>query len=360
MAFASNFLKDAYHVGSEVRGILEIPREIPGLICIFATNFLLNFGGSIFIAIVSQLLAGIGILALGLHTPGFSIMCIWLFINSMGMHLFLPQQEGITLELAKENHGKALGRAKTILIAGVVLATGVFFLFYKLGLFRFSSTIKWSLIVSAILNFIAVIMFFFLKIKKKKQEKQKIHFEKRFTKYYLLAGLAGASKTITSVLGPWLLIQTFSKTSEYIAILIFIGASLGMLVTHLFGVYVNNHRAKSSLILDTLVSVIIFGSYFIIAFFVKYNIAIYIASGIFIIDMSLMQTGIAKANYLREIAKEEQLTQTLSMGTSLEHVISIGTSVAGGFLWAIYGAPYAFLLCLVFAVMAFGLVFTRL
>lgn len=359
MAFASNFFKDAYNVGSEVRGILEIPREIPGLICIFATNFLLNFGGSIFIAIVSQILAGIGIFALGLSTPTFTIMCIWLFINSMGMHLFLPQQEGITLELANENHGRALGRAKTIFIAGIVLSTGLFYIFYKLGWFRFDSTIKWSLIASAVLNIVAVIMLFFLKVERK-QEKQRLSFDKKFTNYYVLAGLAGAGKTITSVFGPWLLIQTFQKTSEYIAILIFIGAILGMLITHLFGIYVNNHRAKNSLVLDTLGSVLIFASYFIISFFVKFDIALILASGIFIIDISLMQTGIAKANYLRELAEKEQLSQTLATGTSLEHVISIATSVAGGYIWAWFGSPYAFLVCLIPAILAFSIVLTKI
>lgn len=105
----SNFFKDAYNVTAYQRGFLEFPRELPGLISVFVIAGL-SFLSDIRISMLAQLLSVVGILALGLYTPTFNVMIIFIFINSLGMHLFFPLQDSIGLELAeKDNMGKRLG-----------------------------------------------------------------------------------------------------------------------------------------------------------------------------------------------------------------------------------------------------------
>ena len=77
----SNYFKDVYNVDTVRRGIIEIPRELPGLLCILIISSL-SFLGDIRLALVSQLLSMIGLILLGFITPTFSIMLIFIFINS--------------------------------------------------------------------------------------------------------------------------------------------------------------------------------------------------------------------------------------------------------------------------------------
>ena len=69
----SNFFNDAYHVTAFQRGFLELPRELPGLLCFLIIAFTSSVG-DVRLAIVAQALCIIGSLVLGLFTPSFAIM----------------------------------------------------------------------------------------------------------------------------------------------------------------------------------------------------------------------------------------------------------------------------------------------
>ncbi|MFA9424349.1 MAG: MFS transporter, partial [Sedimentibacter sp.] len=85
----SNYFKEVYHVTAVQRGFIEFPRELPGLLCMVVIG-LLGFLGDLKVAFIAQILSFIGLVILGFFTPSFSVMLLFLFINSMGMHLFMP------------------------------------------------------------------------------------------------------------------------------------------------------------------------------------------------------------------------------------------------------------------------------
>ena len=74
----------------------------------------------------------------------------------------------------------------------------------------------------------------------------------------------------------------------------------------------------------------------------------------YIIDQMLMAVSMARATYLQKIAvKPEDVTQTLTMGVSIDHIFSIGIAVSGGFIWLKLGYQYVFLLGAIIAVINF-------
>jgi uncharacterized membrane protein AbrB (regulator of aidB expression) len=82
--------------------------------------------------------------------------------------------------------------------------------------------------------------------------------------------------------------------------------------------------------------------------------AMFIAFACYILDQLLMSVGMARATYLQKIAvKPEDVTQTLTMGVSIDHIFSIGIAVSGGFIWLILGYQYVFLLGAIIAVINF-------
>ena len=122
----SNYFKDVYHVDAMTRGLIEFPRELPGLLCLVVISAG-AFLGDIRMAIIAQVTMIVGITVLGVFTPTFGVMLFFLFINSLGMHTYLPLNDGIGLSLVKDGRvGSRMGqfnsiRTATTMVAGLMV-----------------------------------------------------------------------------------------------------------------------------------------------------------------------------------------------------------------------------------------------
>ena len=71
----------------------------------------------------------------------FEITMIWLFLFSMGQHMFMPLNSSIAMELAKDNEmGKRLGQANGIRNFAMVIGTVAVFCGFKYLKFSFELT----------------------------------------------------------------------------------------------------------------------------------------------------------------------------------------------------------------------------
>jgi ABC-type phosphate transport system permease subunit len=71
---------------------------------------------------------------------------------------------------------------------------------------------------------------------------------------------------------------------------------------------------------------------------------------LFVLDRLSMQIGMVNAIYLRSIAwNNDEVTSTLSMGISLDHMVSILAAIAGGFVWTRLGSQWVFFLAAAFS-----------
>ena len=78
--------------------------------------------------------------------------------------------------------------------------------------------------------------------------------------------------------------------------------------------------------------------------------SIWIVYLLFVLDRLSMQIGMVKSIYLRSIAFNEQdVVSTLSMGISLDHMVSIIAAIAGGFVWSVWGSQWVFFLAAFFS-----------
>ena len=66
----SNYFKEVYNVTASQRAFIEFPRELPGLLCALVIGGL-SFLGDVKTVVVTQILASISLMALGLLTPPF-------------------------------------------------------------------------------------------------------------------------------------------------------------------------------------------------------------------------------------------------------------------------------------------------
>lgn len=81
----SNYFKGVYQVDSVQRGLLEIPRELPGVVGVFVITALSGCG-NLTLAMISFCLYAVGMFVLGLLSPGYLLMQLFVFTYSLGDH----------------------------------------------------------------------------------------------------------------------------------------------------------------------------------------------------------------------------------------------------------------------------------
>lgn len=351
----SNYFKDAYQITAYQRGLIEFPRELPGVLVIVIIASLSSFS-DIRIAMVAQLLSIIGIGTLGFFTPSFEIMLIFIFINSLGMHMFMPIQDSIGMSLIKdENIGKKLGQYKGLATIFTVLGSMMVFVGFRVGLFSFTSKMKWIFIISACILGVVLILFFVLEklvdqpIKTNK--KVSFVFRKEYKYYYVLVVMWGVQKQIMIVYGPWVLIDLLSKRADTLAILSIIGSFIGVFFIPAVGRWIDKFGIKKLLYADALSFIIVYLVYGLLSAgfstgkLATIGVPVFLAYIVFIFDKMSTQMGMIRTIYLRSIAvKTSDITPTLSLGLSLDHIVSIMCAYLGGIVWSLWGPQYIFFL----------------
>jgi predicted MFS family arabinose efflux permease len=317
--------------------------------------------GDIRVAFIAQILAVIGITILGIFTPPFAVMLIFLFITSMGMHLFMPLQDAIGMSLAEPDRiGRRMGQYSSVRsIFGLAAALLVFFGF-RTGFFSFNTRIKWIFLVSALFFTCAAVMAQIMakriRPKKTAPKKLKLVLRKQYRYYYTLTILHGVQKQIAYVYGTWVIVDILLKQADTMALLSIVIGLISIFFMRLVGNLMDKLGIKKMMYVEAFAFIIIYCLYGLIVWGISSNVlpghglVVWIVYLLFTLDRLSMQMGMIRSIYLRSIAwDEEEVTSTLSMGVSLDHVVSITAAIAGGFVWAQWGSHWVFFIAAAFS-----------
>ena len=351
----SNFFKDAYAVTPCQRGLIEFPRELPGVITALVIAILAGFS-DVKIAIVAQALGLVGIAVLGFATPTFQVMLLFIFVNSLGQHLFMPLQDSIGMNLVgRANLGKRMGQFKGVMTAFQMMAAIVVFFGFRFGFFSFVTRIKWVFVLAAILfaGVLALLVALELRTRRNAVTHERVRFvvRKEYRLYYALVIMFGVQKQIMLVYGPWVLIELLGKKADTLAILGIIGSACGVLFIPALGRWLDRFGIKAMLYADALSFIGVYLLYGLVSggyasgAIPTVGWTVFLAYGIFIVDRMSTQMGIIRTVYLRTIAVDPRdVTPTLSLGMSMDHVVSIACAFSGGIVWSLWGPQYIFYL----------------
>ncbi len=359
---SSNYFKEVYNATALQRGFIEFPREMPGILCIFAIAAL-SFLGDVRTAIIAQFLSAFGILVLGFYTPSFNVMLVFLFIHSLGMHIYLPLNDVIGISLVKDKStlGKRMGQYSSLYTAFAMVSSGIIFFGFRYGVFSFQTPVKTVFVLAGVIwVIVAIVLFNISKVVNypiKAGEKFKLIIRKEYRLYYVLSILRGAQKQIMLVYAPWLLIEILGKKADTIALISIVGSFIGIFFMPMLGKWIDRFGVKKMLYLDALSFIFVYLAYglmssgFTSGLFTKVGLPVLITMSLIILDKMSMQMGIIKTLYLRSIVVDEKdITKTLSLGISLDHVVSIFAGMLGGVIWVSIGAQYIFYIAAVLSV----------
>jgi predicted MFS family arabinose efflux permease len=343
----NNYLNETFFISDFQRGFLELPRELPGFLVVFVAA-LLFFLCSRRLAALANLLCALGILLIGIYSPSFSIMLIWLFIFSIGQHLFIPLNQSIGMELARDGKtGRRLGQLSGVANLSSIIGSFAILIGFKF----FNLNFKISYIIAS-LGFLAVALLIFLMQKNKPlPAKTKFKLKKEYSLFYWLNILYGTRKQIFLTFAPWVLVTVFKQQTYVVAFLLMAGGIIGIFFKPLLGKAIDRFGERFILTAEAVILVFVCLGYGFSNNVFPETTAMYIAFFCYVVDQLLMSVSMARATYLQKIAvTPEDVNQTLTMGVTIDHAFSITVALLGGFIWISWGYQYVFLLGVIIAV----------
>jgi predicted MFS family arabinose efflux permease len=332
----NNFLDERFTLTGFERSFLEFPRELPGLLVALVTA-LLWFLCSRRLGGLSMVLGIVGALLIGFASPSYGIMVIWLFIYSLGSHLFMPVASTIGMELAREGRtGQRLGQLNAIRNMAAIFGSFLIFVGFRYLGFTFQHTFA-----------IAVVGFVLFSMKRQTPQKStqylKLHREYRL--FYILAVLYGSRKQLFITFAPWVLVTVFDQPTQILATLFTIGGVIGIIFQPLLGWMIDRLGERFVLAAEAVVLVFVCFGYGFSRSLFPAGPAFFIACVCFLLDQMLMSVGMARSTYVKKIAVDPAHIQpALTVSVSIDHIFSISTALLGGLIWSLFGYQYVFLM----------------
>ncbi len=336
------------------RSLLEIPRELPGLLTVILFG-VLNTLGDVRIAALANILGGVGLLLFGLAPNKFSLILIFLVIYSTGQHLYIPLSNSLAMGFASgENFGKRIGEVQAVGSFSIILATGVLYFLYRV--FDVSYELVFAFAAFAMIT--AGVLFLSMGTRKTRiiGEKRFV-FRKEYKMYYVIATINGARKQITLTFAPWLIIDVFHQPVTTITALFFIVCVINIFFKPWFGGLIDRKGERYALMLEAVVMFVACIGFSFAKSIFPAAIALGVVGFCYVIDKLMESAAMARATYVRKLSKESaEVARTLSMGQSMDHVVSMFIPALAGLAWYSGGAGgymYVFIGGLVISVVNF-------
>lgn len=355
----SNYLNDTFHIGAAARGMIEFPRELPGLLTALSAGFLC-FLPEARMGAVAFMLAGLGMVGVAILGHTWAMMLTFVIVWSVGTHLSMPVTSSLTMSLASEqSRGRRLGQVGAVGRLGTVAGCTVVWLLGRAGGVRYSAIF----FTGACTFFVAAALLSGLRVGIR-HPRPRLVVSRRYWLYYVLELLMGARKQVFLTFGPWVLVKIFGQPPATFAKLWIVTAVIGLFFAPTLGRLIDRFGERTILVADALVLFLVCIAYGFAEGLLGHNSrTLYILYAAYVIDQLSFDTGMARATFIsKTVATAEHLAPTLSLGVSINHAVSMSVPTAGGLLWERSGYPWVFLCAGVLSViyMAFAaLVQTR-
>lgn len=331
----NNYLEDMHHIAAAQRGLLEIPRELPGVLSLFAVGVLF-FLTEMRVAAVAMGLFGVGIAALAFTslTPDFAAIIVWIMVASLGQHILLVVSDSIVIHTAlPENRGLRLGQMRAL-----GTAAGLFAALFVWLKWKFNTSYSVDFLCGGALCLAAGLMFLrarSIDYRATGGWRDYVVLNRKYWKYYMLETLFGARKQVFITFAFWLMVSTLKMTPGYMGKILLIAGIGGLAFQPFIGKMIQRFGEARVLVVD---SSILCGVCLLYAFSLdlfSLSVAVLVITICFIADNLLFADGAARAHYIGRICeRKEDITPSLYTGMAINHLVSIVCALLGGLLWS--------------------------
>ena len=355
----NNYLYEILAIDRVGRGIVEFPRELPGLLLFLLIGMMHHFTEKRMLRSAFIVSAG-GLLLLVFwgtnRIPSILFIVLW----STGEHLLMPVRQSISLHAARPGReGIAMGTTTSVVNVGQVIgqyAIPLIFLLVRAtglagpetqgpispGAGQFEPY-RAAFLVAAVLMGVGVLISYRMEGASLPVRRPRLFVRKRYWKYYVLEAFFGARKQVFLTFAPYVLIIQYGARTELIATLYGIWSLATIFIGPLFGKLLDRVGYRVIIIVDAIVLSLLCLIYGFAHHVLPGNIAFVVVCVVFVLDAILFVVGLARAMYVRSLSETgEEVTATLSVGISVNHLISIVIAIVGGVLWERLGMETLF------------------
>ncbi|MGC8782791.1 MAG: MFS transporter [Armatimonadota bacterium] len=318
-----NFIREVLHVSPSQLGVLESLRETPGLLTAPIAGTLVAFTEPR-LAGLALLVCALGIGVMGMAGDYWTLVAFNVFW-SVGFHLWSSVSPSITLALAGGREGgRHLGRMSAIGSVAVLVALG------SARLFKAYLSYKALFFIAGAMIAAAALLAFLISPHAASGQRQPIILRREYSLYYVLSFLEGCRRQIFSTFASYVLILVYQTPVQTMLSLAFLNAALGTVAAPTVGRLVDRYGERRMLTLYYILIACIFAGY---ATFrdVRWLYAL------FVTDSVLFAFSMGITVFLNRIVRQGDLTPSLAMGTTMNHVAAVVMPVLGGVLWKMLG-----------------------
>jgi len=354
----TNYFKEAYQADSFLRGMIEIPRESPGILAMFLISAF-AFLGNVRLAVLSHAMITVGLVVMGFLSPSLGVMMVFLFINSFGTHMLITLNDGIAISLAEKGKtGQMLGKVKGVSTFCSLLAAVAVFFGFRLGWFSYTTPVILPFAIATVISVGAVLAMIWMRRYHPDGgagRKTRLLLRKEYIPYYFITFAYGCQKRIRLVFGPWVIAELLMQGADTLALLAiathFIGTAFGpwlgkkldqwgigkMLMVE--GIYI----AGSAVVMGVGAQMLAdgrTGGLLTAAVFVGYVLCNLVG-----------HFNMVHSYLMRYLARDpEEVTESLSAGLAVDHVVAIVISPIFGWIWLNWGPGAVFAIVALFSV----------
>lgn len=333
--FANRLFEDLHFTVLE-RSALEAPRELPGLLTVVLIG-LLGGMGDVRMAALANIVGGIGLMAFGQVPANFSLVLLTLLLYSTGQHLYFPLSSSIAMGFAKgDQMGERLGQIQGLGSASIIASSGILYLLYKFLDVSYGTVFTFA---GGVLVLVGVLFLFMHNNKKDTVHGKRFVFKKEYKMYYALAVVNGARKQITLTFAPWLLIDIFGQPVTVIAGLFFFVCLLNLFFKPWYGRLIDRRGETFALELEAVVMFLACLGFAFSKSLLPLQAALGVAAVSYVADKLMESASMARATYARKMcATPSEVSKTLAMGQSMDHVVSMSIPLLAGYIWYANGS----------------------
>ena len=356
----NNYLHETLSISRLERGIVEFPRELPGLLLFIIIAFLSRFSELkvMYFAFIVSLTGMIGLGLVGdMRITGIAAIVLF----STGEHMMMPIRQSVAMHMARKGReGLAMGGVDSLGHVGQMLGQYLIpAVFFGMGALLPNITpfgrFRVVFGIGAVVLMAAIVFASRIHETHRHIERKKLHFRRKFTKYYILEMFFGARKQIFFTFAPYVLILNYGAKTEHLALLYGIWSFSNIFLSPLMGKLLDKVGYKLIIVVNAIILIPLCLLYGFSHHLFSQQAAFIIVSIVFVLDAILFVTGMARAMYVKSIAdSQEEVTSTLTAGLSINHLVSIIIAMLGGVLWERTNIEMLFSIAALFGLGTFG------
>lgn len=354
----NNFQVETLGMTVQDRGLMEGGRELPGLLLILIS--------AATAALPVPILAAVSIFTMVLQYLGYSaVTAVWQLIGltifgSIGFHLWAPLQRELNMSLVEKAHsGRVLGFMAGVGSFGGLVGMGSVWLFApSLGYREMFLWAGISLVCASLLVW---------RVKSPRVDGMKrtarIVIRREYSFYYLLTALEGSARQIWGSFAMFVIVATFMVDVRTVTMMLIINSLLTVFLNPRIGIWIDQWGERKAMMVG-------YGGLIFVFLTFALNIGGWLTNGLvseamlaiyiyFTYSTFFAFNMLASPSYINKIARPGELSPSLAMGITCEHVVGVFIPIVGGIIGVTYGYVYTFLIGTAIAVINFAVV-TRL